>query len=160
MEEPPVFSSKPRPAFLALAILSSVLFQDNTALARDSSRFVCSGITDLRDGDAVSKLGISIDFFDSRFGKGGDARKYVLSSIYQGKLFQGWWIDRSANFGQGTVTLKNGRSRLYEGSFKLERQKDGDSYMMSIDGKITDDPSSGGKLLPVKASLPCVDLSV
>ena len=154
-----MLSNRPTTVFATIAIVGGALFPCDTALARDSSRQVCSGIADLRDGDAVSKLGISIDFFDSRFGK-GDARRYVLSSIYQGKLWQGAWIDRSANFAQGTVTLKNGRSRLYEGSFKLERQKDGDSYVMSIEGKITDDPESGGKLLPVKASLPCVDLSV
>jgi hypothetical protein len=31
---------------------------------------------------------------------------------------------------------------------------------MAIDGKITDDPSDGGKFYPVKTTLPYVDLSV
>jgi hypothetical protein len=79
MKEPPAPSSKSTTTLAALATLAGILFQSDTALARDSSRFVCSGIAELHDGDAVSQLGISIDFFDSRAGN-GDARKYVLSS--------------------------------------------------------------------------------
>jgi hypothetical protein len=157
MKEPQVLSSKPTTVFFAFAILGGAAFQCDIALARDSSRYVCSGVADL--GGDGEKLGISMDFFDSR-AAGGAARKYVLSSIYQGKLFQDAIIDRSDNFGQGKVTLKSGRSRFYSGSFKLEQQQGGDGYVMSIEGKITNDPTGGGKLYPVKAKLPCVDLSV
>jgi hypothetical protein len=31
---------------------------------------------------------------------------------------------------------------------------------MAIDGKINDDPAAGKKLYPIKAKLPCVNLSV
>jgi hypothetical protein len=88
----------------------------------------------------------------------GTSRKYILSSIYQQKLFQGLLLDKSDEFGQGTITLTNSRSRFYAGSFKLEREK-GESYIMVLDGKINNDPSSGNKLLPAKAKLPCVNLS-
>lgn len=153
-----MFSNGRTTALVALTILG-IVFQCDSALARDSSRYVCSGVAQMGGDGGTSQIGISIDFFDSR-ADNGNARKYVLSSIYQGKLFQGTVIDRSDKFGQGTVTLKNGRSRLYAGSFKLEQQQGSDNYVMSIDGKITDDPTGDAKLYPVKVSLPCVDLSV
>jgi hypothetical protein len=142
-------------AFAAVAI---GLCLSGTAFARDSSRYVCSAVADYQADGAASQIGVSIDFFDSR-AEGGSARKYVLSSIYQGKLFQGAIIDRGETFGQGSITLKNGQSELFVGKFKLEQQKD-DSYVMAIDGKINDDPASGKKLYPIKANLPCVNLSV
>jgi hypothetical protein len=143
----------------ALAAAAITLCGTTAALARDSSRYVCSAVAEFRDGDANSKIGISIDFYDSRAPR-GDGRKYVLSSIYQSKLFQGSMIDRSDKFGEGSVALKNGRTQLYAGSFKLEQKSGGDSYVMSLDGKISDDPTDRGKAYPVKATLPCVDLSI
>jgi hypothetical protein len=140
----------------ALAAVAITLCVPTAALARDSSRYVCSAVAGFRDGDANAKIAISIDFFDSR-APGGDGRRYVLSSIYQGKLFQGAMIDRSDNFGEGSISLKNGSSELYVGKFKLE-QKD-DSYVMAIDGRINEDPGSSRKLFAIKARLPCVDLS-
>jgi hypothetical protein len=142
---------------VASAALAICLCASGTAFARDSSRYVCSAVAELKGDGATWRIGISIDFFDSR-AESGDARKYVLSSIYQGKLFQGSMIDRSDKFGQGSVFLKNGRSLLFAGSFKLEQQKD-DSWVMAIDGKLNDDPAAGTKTYPVKAKLPCMDLS-
>ena len=140
-------------AFAAVGLCLS-----GTAFARDSSRYVCSAVADYRAEGVDSKIGVSIDFFDSR-AEGGSARKYVLSSIYQGKLFQGSVIDRGETFGQGSIAMKNGQSQLFVGTFKLEQQKD-DSYVMAIDGKINDDPAYNKKLFPIKARLPCVNLSV
>jgi hypothetical protein len=143
---------------LAAAIAAIVLCLPGAALARDSSRYVCSGVAAFRDDGADTQIGISIDFFDSR-AENGSARKYVLSSIYQGKLFQGSMIDRSDKFGEGSISLKNGQSELFAGKFKLEPQPD-DSYVMSIDGKINDDPADGKKQYPITAKLPCVNLSI
>jgi hypothetical protein len=145
-----------RSTFATLAIILCV---PTAALARDSSRYVCSAVAEFRDGDANSKIGVSIDFYDSRDPGGSDGRKYVLSSIYQSKLFQGSMIDKSDKFGEGAITLRNGRSELFVGKFKLEQQKD-DSYVMAIDGRINEDPGSSRKLFPIKAKLPCVDLSI
>jgi hypothetical protein len=158
MKEPLMISGRPLSASIALGILGSALCLGEGAFARDSAHYVCSAIGEFRDGEATTQIGISIDFFDQR-AENGNARKYVLSSVYQGKLFQGSMIDRSDKFGQGSVTLKNGRSQFYAGSFKLEQQNGGGSYAMSLDGKITDDPNSR-KSYPVKATLPCVDLSI
>ncbi|HLH89690.1 MAG TPA: hypothetical protein VKX28_14650 [Xanthobacteraceae bacterium] len=141
-----------------LAAVAFTLCVPAAALARDSTRQVCSAIAEFRDGDATTKIAVSIDFYDSRDPGGSDGRKYVLSSIYQGKLFQGSMIDKSDKFGEGTITLKNGRSELYAGKFKLEQQKD-DSYVMALDGRINEDPTASRKLYPIKAKLPCVNLS-
>jgi hypothetical protein len=141
-----------------LSALALGLAIAGAALARDSARFVCSGIAEFDDKGVSDKIGISIDFFDAR-AEGGNSRKYTLSSIYQSKLFQGTMIDRSADFGQGKISLKNARSELFVGSFKLEKAQD-DSYTMVLDGKINNDPTSSKTLYPLKARLPCVDLSI
>jgi hypothetical protein len=141
----------------AFAVLAVGLCLCSTVSARDSARYVCSAIVELRVEGGSRQIGISIDFFDGR-AESGDARKYTLSSIYQGKLFQGTVIDRSDKFGQGRIALKNGRSELYVGSFKLEKQRS-DSYAMSLDGMINDDPARGKMLYSIKTRLPCVDLS-
>jgi hypothetical protein len=143
---------------LCLAAVAIVLGAPSAAFAADSSHYVCSAVADYRADGADSKIGVSIDFYDSR-AEGGNARKYVLSSVYQGKLFQGAVIDRSGKFGQGSIDMKNGQSELYAGTFKLEQQPD-QSYVMTIDGKINDDPADSKKLYPIKAKLPCVDLSI
>jgi len=143
---------------IAAAVAALVLSLPGAALARDSSRYVCSGVVAFRAEGADTQIGISIDFFDSR-AENGSARKYVLSSIYQGKLFQGSMIDRSDNFGQGSISLKNGKSELFAGKFKLEPQQD-DRYVMAIDGKINDDPADGKNQFPITAKLPCLNLSI
>jgi hypothetical protein len=142
---------------IAAVATATGLFVLGNALARDSSRYVCSAVATFQDEGSDSQIGISIDFYDSR-AEGGSARKYVLSSIYQGKLFQGSVIDRSEKFGEGSISLRNGQTELFVGKFKLEPQKD-DTYVMAIDGRLNEDPAYSSKLHPIKARLPCVDLS-
>jgi hypothetical protein len=144
--------------YAVLAVLVVGLCLPGTAIARDSSRYVCSAVVEYQAEGALSRIGVSIDFLDTRAEK-GDARRYQLSSIYQGKLFQGIMIDRSENFGRGTIKLRNGESQYYDGKFKLEQQSD-DSYIMVLEGRINDDPAAGKTMYPIKARLPCVDLSV
>jgi hypothetical protein len=144
--------------YATCAALTICVCLPGAALARDSSRYVCSAVVEYQIERSPSQIGMSIDFLDTR-AENGDSRKYQLSSIYQGKLFQGVMIDRSENYGQGTITLKSGESQLYVGRFKLEQRPD-DSYVMVLDGKINDDPAAGKTLYPIKARLPCVDLSV
>jgi hypothetical protein len=144
--------------FAAFSALAFGLCISGTAFARDSSRYVCSGFAEL-GGDSADKMGVSIDFYDSR-APGGSGRKYVLSAIYQGKLFQAAVLDKGeGEYAQGKITLKNPRSKLFVGSFKLEKGQD-ESYTMSLDGKINEDPGSSKELRPAKAKLPCVDLSL
>jgi hypothetical protein len=79
--------------FVGLVSASILGFIPQTATARDSFRAVCSGFAELQAGGSTDKMGISIDFVDIRHGSG--SRKYTVSSIYQGLLFQGIIIDRS-----------------------------------------------------------------
>jgi hypothetical protein len=134
-----------------------------TAFGRDSAHYVCSAVASFRADGSDSPIGISIVFDDTR-GPGGNGRRYVLSWVYQGKLFQGSLSDNAKNFVQtdnwlqGNVAMKNGKSQLYAGTFTLEQQPN-QSYALLLDGKITDDPTST-KFYPVKATLPCVHLSI
>jgi hypothetical protein len=128
------------------------------ALAKDSAQIVCSGIASFDYRGNPEKIGIFIYFLDVR-AEGGKARKYTLFSIRQSKLFQGSVIDRSVDSFQGKIALRNVQREFYVGSFKLERGQD-DNYTMSLDGKINDDPAGRKTLYPIKAKLPCVDLSI
>jgi hypothetical protein len=142
---------------LALISTSICCFGAPSANAADSFRAVCSGFAELQDGGATAKMGVSIDFVDVR--SGSSNRKYTVSSIYQGQLFQGTIIDRSGNGYQGKITLRNSSRHFFVGSFKLDADQS-QTYNMVIDGKLNQDPSSGNGLLPAKATLPCVNLSL
>src|SRR6516162_2945884 len=87
--------------------LALSLSATSAALGRDSSRLVCSGIAEI-DGVSPEKIALSIDFVDHR-AMGGVNREYVLSSIYQGKLFQGKIISTSDVWG-GKIVLNNSRN--------------------------------------------------
>jgi len=129
-----------------------------TALGRDSSRLVCSGFAELDYNGSQEKMAISIDFLDRR-AAGGVNREYVLSSIYQRKLFQGKMVSTSDVWG-GKIALSDGsRSKLFVGVFELEKGQN-DAYTMSLDGKVNRDPSGHATLITAKARLPCVDLSL
>jgi len=141
--------------FLALAFSLCVC---GAAFSRDSSRIVCSGVAEFVSDGSPEKIGISIDLLDVR-ARGGIAREYILSSIYQSKLFQGSIIDKSDNYGQRRIVLKNAQVEFFVGTFKLEIGQD-NAYTMELDGKINDNPAGGKTLYPIKAKLPCVDLSV
>jgi hypothetical protein len=68
---------------------------------------------------------------------------------------------------QGHVAIKNGASPLYVGTFRFElanADKPNQNYTLVLDGKVTDDPLDrrhlgSTKLYPIKARLPCVDIS-
>jgi hypothetical protein len=139
-----------------------------TAFGKDSGHYVCSAVTSFeRDGEN-SRIGISIVLDDWRApGNGGIDRIRLLSWVYAGKLFQGSVRDTGnppVNHDyvmQGHVEIKNGKRQMYAGAFKLRRVNAGQpdqSYALVLDGKVTDDPGSE-KLYPVKATLPCIDIS-
>ena len=124
-----------------------------TVLARDSSRFVCSGFAGLEiDGQSV-KAAISIDFSDSR-DVTGKRRKYVLSSIYQNRMFQGVTFSPGDSY-LGTISLLRGRRTYYVGTFDLDRKQ----LVMTLEGTINVDLEGRPAFHAAKAKLPCVDLS-
>src|ERR1700730_16642006 len=137
---------------IAFSALTIGLCISNATFAKDSARIVCSGIAEFGNQGDLRKIGISIDFFDQR-AKNGQDREYTLSTVYQHKLFQGSMIDKGERWGQGRINLKNTRTELFVGNFRLEAEQK-DSYTMVLDGKINDDPASGKTLYPIKARLP------
>jgi hypothetical protein len=151
-----------------------------TAFGKDSGHRVCSGVATFQaDGDS-SRIGISIVLDDYR--AGGVEREWVLSWVYAGRLFRGsvretkdfplpdFQVRGRVAIMQGYVAIKNGESRLYAGTFRFEIANAGKPnarYALVLDGKVTNDPDGRGvidgtgrtKLYPIKATLPCVDIS-
>jgi hypothetical protein len=147
----------------AIAVATGIaLSLCGTALGRDSGHWVCSAVTEFQADGNNSPIGISIVLDDWR-APGGRDRIRVLSWVYGGKLFQGSVRDATDSVGlQGNVAIKNGKNQLYAGAFRLKRENDGqpdERYALVLDGKITDDPAST-TLHPIKATLPCVNLSI
>jgi hypothetical protein len=150
-----------------------------TAFGKDSGHRVCSGVATFQvDGDN-SRIGISIVLDDYRVGRAGAEREWVLSWVYAGRLFQGsaretedfplpdFRVGGGGVIMQGHVAIKNGASQLYVGTFRFElanADKPNQNYALVLDGKVTDDPLDrrhlgSTKLYPIKARLPCVDIS-
>jgi hypothetical protein len=137
------------------------------AFGKDSAHSVSSGVALLQAEGDSSRIGISIVLDDDRAGWAGTDREWVLSWVCAGRLFQGSAPDpegapRPDNrlggrdvIVQGHVAIKNGKSRLFVGTFPFEA---GRPYALVVDGRVTDDPGST-KLYPIKATLPCVDIS-
>jgi hypothetical protein len=152
-----------------------------TTFGKDSGHRVCSGVATFHSDVASSRIGISIVLDDYR--ARGVEREWVLSWVYAGRLFQGS-VRESKDFPlpdfrgrdrgtimQGRVDIRNGKSRLYVGTFRFELANAGKpnaGYALVLDGKVTDDPDSRDiidgrtgrtKLYPIKTTLPCVDIS-
>jgi hypothetical protein len=164
----------------AMAVVAAMgLSLCGTAFGKDSGHRVCSGVATFQaDGDS-SQIGISIVLDDYRAGWRGSEREWLLSWVYGGRLFQGSAREtedsplpdfRTRGGGavmQGDVAIKNGKSRLYVGTFRFEvanADEPNQSYALVLDGKVTDDPldrrhRGSTKLYPIRASLPCVDIS-
>jgi hypothetical protein len=133
--------------FLALAF---DFFLCDAAFSRDSSRIIFSGVAEFVNSGSYEKIGISIDLLDVR-ARGGIAREYIISSIYQNKLFQGSIIDKSDNYRKGKIILKNSQVRFFVATFKLEMGQNND-YTMELDGKINDNPAGGKTLYPAQST--------
>ncbi len=144
-----------------------------TAFGKDSGHRVCSGVATFQaDGDSP-RIGISIVVDDYRAGSRGSEREWLLSWVYAGRLFQGSVRETEDSplpgshrrggsaIMRGRVAIRNGKNQLYVGTFSFERANAGqpeESYALVLDGRVTDDPDSV-KLYPIKAMLPCIDIS-
>jgi len=165
-----------------MAVAAMGLCFCGTAFGKDSGHRVCSGVATFQaDGDR--QIGISIVLDDYRAGRMGDEREWVFSWVYAGRLFQGsvretgdfplhnFQVGGRGAIMQGHVAIRNGKSRLYVGTFRFEVvhfSKPNQSYALVLNGKVTNDPfgrriiddgTGSTKLYPIKATLPCVDIS-
>jgi hypothetical protein len=159
----------------AMAVAAAIgLSFCGTAFGRDSGHQVCSAVARVQAGpwsdedkDAddwglglrrdekerlVPIMGISIVVDNARWK--AVERLWTLSWVFAGELYQGEWEHWEL---PGHVALKNGKRLLYEGTFSFEGDK------LVLHGKVTDNPDrrfGRTKFYPIKAKLPCVDISV
>jgi hypothetical protein len=112
---------------------------------------VCTAVVDARDGG--DKVPLFVHFFESR-ASDGTSRNEVLSTIYQGRLFQGKHLNRSADPGTDVpITLRNGKRVRFRGTYTWTTGK------LTLEGKLADDPNAIS-LRDVTAELTCTALSV
>jgi hypothetical protein len=139
---------------LALAVL--VAFS-NVAHARDHLELVCSAVADVKDGG--DKEPLFIHMFENR-ASDGTSRDEMLSTIYQGVLFQGTHLNKTGAFSNNVkISLTSGKAIRFRGTYSLVSA--GNGYSIKLVGEANDDPSAGnGSFRAVKATLPCVDLSI
>jgi hypothetical protein len=137
----------------ALALLVLI---PTSAFARDHQELVCSGIAEPKD---VERMPIFVHFFESR-AKDGESRDERLSSVYQGKLFQGARVNKSGDPSKDApITLSSGKQTRFKGTYTLEHT--GDTWTMKLAGKLTADPSAKKpEYTDITVALPCVDLSI
>jgi len=142
---------------LALVTAGLLVAFANVAHARDHMELVCSAVGDAKDGG--DKVPLFIHMFESR-ASDGESREEVLSTIYQGVLFQASHINKTGNLSSGVkVSLEHGKGIRFRGKYTLASAKDG--YVLKLAGEVNDLPSEGnGSFRAVTATLKCVDLSI
>jgi len=145
------------------ALIFSSPFISRSALARDSQELVCSGSAKLLYQDGTSeKLPFFVSLLDSR-AEDGMARNQTLSTVYQGDLFQGHYLNvLGGNPKNAPIELRNPahpEQVLLKGQYTLVETSG--SYAIYLSGLATDDPShtADPEFGSVTAKLPCVDIS-
>ena len=138
-------------------VIALVAGSSNVAFARDHLELVCSAVASPADGG--EKMPLFIHFFESR-ASDGESRDEVLSNVYQGRLFQGKRLNKSAgNSTNAPIILRAGTRIRFRGTYTLVGPVG--AYVMKLEGKLTDDPSARKVTYrEVTVALPCVDLSI
>lgn len=141
-------------AFLAAAALLGLT---HVAHARDHMELVCSAVADAKDGG--DHIPLFIHMFESRAAD-GTSRDEVLSTIYQGVLFQADHSNKTGGFSTKVeITLVNGKATRFRGTYSLAQA--GDGYALKLAGEVNEDPSAkNGEFRAVTGTLKCVDLSI
>lgn len=142
-------------SLLLVCALSAASTRD--AIAADHLELVCSAVVTPTDGG--DKLPLFIHFFEAR-ASDGESRNETLSSIYQGRIFQGKRLNKSGDFStDAPIVLKAGKNVRFRGTYTLARSAN--QYTMKVRGKLTDDPSARKPTFrDVSAELACVELSI
>lgn len=140
-----------------LLVVAVVVGSSEVAFARDHLELVCSAVASPADGG--EKMPVFVHFFESR-AKDGESRDEVLSSVYQGRLFQGRHVNKAAGSSTNApIVLKTGKRVRFRGTYTLVGPPK--AYVLSLKGQLTDDPSARKVTYrEVALDLPCVDLSI
>jgi hypothetical protein len=127
----------------------------HVAHARDHMELVCSAVGDAKDGG--DKIPLFIHMFESR-ASDGTSRDEVLSTIYQGVLFQATHLNKTGGFSTKVkISLDNGKTTRFRGTYSLVQAKNG--YALKLAGEVNDEPSAK-EFRSVTATLACTDLSI
>jgi hypothetical protein len=139
----------------AFLVAAAVLGFSHVAHARDHMELVCSAVGDAKDGG--DKIPLFIHMFESR-ASDGTSRDEVLSTIYQGVLFQASHLNKTGGFSTKVkISLDNGKTTRFRGTYSLVQA--GNGYALKLAGEVNDEPS-GKEFRAVSATLKCVDLSI
>jgi opacity protein-like surface antigen len=139
----------------ALLVAAAVLGFSHVAHARDHMELVCSAVGDAKDGG--DKIPLFIHMFESR-ASDGTSRDEVLSTIYQGVLFQASHLNKTGGFSTKVkISLDNGKATRFRGTYSLVQA--GNGYALKLAGEVNDEPSAK-EFRAVTATLKCVDLSI
>jgi hypothetical protein len=116
---------------------------------------VCTAVADPKDGG--DKIPLFIHMFESRAAD-GESRDEVLSTIYQGVLFQADHVNKTGGFSTKVkISLDNGKKTRFRGTYSLVQA--GNGYALKVAGEVNDEPS-GKEFRAVTATLKCIDLSI
>lgn len=147
----------------ALAFIN--VFLPKAGWAGDSQTLVCAGQASLGFNEAAHLVPVSITYFDSR-ATDGISRLITVSAVYQNRLFQGTYLNRStdANPVHAAIQLKNAITPgkvLMKGKYTLQQDVRDGSYSLKLDGLMTADPSAAAvNYESATASLACSDISI
>jgi len=141
----------------ALIAAALVLGSAHVAHARDHMELVCSAVADAKDGG--DKIPLFIHMFENRAAD-GESRDEMLSTIYQGVLFQATHTNKTGGFSTKVkITLVNGKNIRFRGTYSLVQA--GEGYALKLAGEVNDDPSAKkAEFRAASATLKCVDLSI
>lgn len=132
-------------------VVALLLASTSVAMARDHMELVCTAVVDIKDGG--DKVPLFIHLFESR-AAGGMHRDELLSTIYQGQLFQGQHLNKSAGPEKRVpIVLSAGKRVRFRGTYTWIGMR------LTLEGKVFDDPDTKDAR-NVTAKLTCTDLSI
>lgn len=142
-----------------LFLVALLLLVPTSAHARDSLQLVCTGIV-MKPADGGERIALFFHFFESRAADGVSRDEY-LSTIYQGQLFQGHYLNKGKDKMGAAIVLENAAHVRFDGKYTVDNKRGTAPYTMHVIGRINELPSE------VKASyravdeiLSCTDLSI
>jgi len=137
---------------MKLGLVAALLLAPaSVAHARDHAELVCTAVVDIKDGG--DRVPLFIHLFESR-AAGGQHRDEVLSTVYQGQLFQGQHLNKSAGQERRVpIVLSNKKRVRFRGTYSWSGMK------LTLEGKVFDDPDTK-VARDVTAHLTCTDLSI
>ncbi len=144
-----------------LATVITILGAPGVAAARDHAELVCSGVTTPKPNDGGDRIALFFHFFESR-ARGGVHRDEWLSTIYQGRMFQGHHLNKAGGPGSGgPIVLKQNTQIRFQGNYTVDYKGGTSPPTLHVVGKVNEDPAAKrATFRDIDETLTCVDLSI